>query len=165
MGSPHQLVLPLLHSMYIPSISPLYPQYQVNMIQHYRPHCIPLQPDYICISQHLMLALRTMKMVHHDPSVSRLRENTQASAEVHLGTPRCLLNIMDATFAWIIFQTCYFGKFWHSKMHHFRSPTRPHRQALTYEVWKKNGDVLLPGQTVTLEDFPLSFRRKKVRFC
>jgi hypothetical protein len=50
-------------------------------------------------------------------------------------------------------------------MHHFRSPTRPHRQALTYEVWKKNGDVLLPGQTVTLEDFPLSFRRKKVRFC
>ena len=112
-----------------------------------------------------MLALRTMKMVHHDPSVSRLRENTQASAEAHLGTPRCLLNIMDATFAWIIFQTCYFGKFWHSKMHHFRSPTRPHRQALTYEVWKKNGDVLLPGQTVTLEDFPLSFRRKKVRFC
>lgn len=112
-----------------------------------------------------MLALRTMKMVHHDPSVSRLRENTQTSAEVHQGTPRCLLNIMDATFAWIIFQTCYFWKFWHSKMHHFRSPTRPHRQALTYEVWKKNGDVLLPGQTVTLEDFPLSFRRKKVRFC
>lgn len=34
-------------------------------------------------------------------------------------------------------------------------------EALTYEVWKKNGDVLLPGQTVTLEDFPLSFRRKK----
>ena len=112
-----------------------------------------------------MLALRTMKMVHHDPSVSRLRENTQTSAEVHQGTPRCLLNIMDATFAWIIFQTCYFWKFWPSKMHHFRSPTRPRRQALTYEVWKKNGDVLLPGQTVTLEDFPLSFRRKKVRFC
>lgn len=34
-------------------------------------------------------------------------------------------------------------------------------EALAYEVRKKNGDLLLPGKAVTLEDFPLSFRQKK----